>query len=286
MAFHLIKGTFHVKGYRPDGDSIRFKADNPANWDLLGPGLLAINSKKHVQLRLEGIDTLETHFSTAGGEVHQPHDLADAATDFLLQELNITGVVRSGGDGTITQANDGTPGYILSRQKDSKAGRPVSFVFAGAPPAADGSSFTLKSDRLKESLNYRSVVAGHAYPTYYQGLFSDLRNTLTEATAQARSSSLGLYPRDKTTTGVAVNTLADITETHPILPKLFRRLAEFAAGDDTPDLSGFKAWLAGRDPNPVLILSTGHFTHFDNLIDVQGQTVRLIQPPENLVFTP
>lgn len=29
MPFFLIKGTFHVVGYQPDGDSIRFQADNP-----------------------------------------------------------------------------------------------------------------------------------------------------------------------------------------------------------------------------------------------------------------
>jgi hypothetical protein len=28
MPFVMIKGTFHIKGYSPDGDSIRFKAHN------------------------------------------------------------------------------------------------------------------------------------------------------------------------------------------------------------------------------------------------------------------
>jgi hypothetical protein len=35
MSFRVIKGTFHVVGYSPDGDSIRFKAVNEANWALL-----------------------------------------------------------------------------------------------------------------------------------------------------------------------------------------------------------------------------------------------------------
>ncbi len=64
MPFFVNKGTFHVKGYSPDGDSVRFKATDPSHWGLLdGPSHLSSNSKKHVQLRLEGIDTLETHFS-------------------------------------------------------------------------------------------------------------------------------------------------------------------------------------------------------------------------------
>ena len=31
MPFFIIKGTFHVLGYSPDGDSIRFQADDDAN---------------------------------------------------------------------------------------------------------------------------------------------------------------------------------------------------------------------------------------------------------------
>ena len=62
MSFKVIKGTFHVVGYSPDGDSIRFKADKESNWDLLKGPKVKLNSKKHAQLRIEAIDTLETHY--------------------------------------------------------------------------------------------------------------------------------------------------------------------------------------------------------------------------------
>jgi endonuclease YncB( thermonuclease family) len=285
MGFHLIKGTFHVKGYSPDGDSIRFRAENEANWKLLGPGRLTINSQKDVQLRLEGIDTLETHFSTPGGEVHQPRSLANAATDFLLSHLDIKNVVWDGAHRNIVKAKDGTPGYILSKQKDIN-GRPVSFVFAGTSSEQDGSNVFFDSKRLKDSLNYQTLAIGNAYPTYYVGLFSDLRKTLTEAATKARAKHLGVYKHDKTNAGVVLDKLAVIIDEQPILPKLFRRLTEFIAGDDTPNLEGFLAWLAARDTKPVMIISTQHFTHFDNLIEVKGQQVRLLELPENLIFTP
>jgi len=32
MPFVVIKGTFHIEGYSPDGDSVRFKADNKEHW--------------------------------------------------------------------------------------------------------------------------------------------------------------------------------------------------------------------------------------------------------------
>ncbi|MCY7368879.1 MAG: hypothetical protein LH474_12090 [Chamaesiphon sp.] len=285
MGFNLIKGTFHVVGYSPDGDSIRFRADNEANWSLLGTGRLTINSKKDVQLRLEGIDTLETHFTAPGGEVHQPRSLANAATDFLLSHLKITDVVWDSAHRNVTAAKDGTPGYILTRQKDIN-GRPVSFVFAGTPSEQDGSNIFLDSNRLKKSLNHQTLAAGNAYPTYYQGLFAELRQTLTAAATKARTKQLGLYQQDKTNSGFVLDRLAVIIDEQPILPKLFRRLSEFIAGEDPPNLAGFLTWLATRDPKPVMIISTQNFTHFDNLIEVKGQQVRLLELPENLIFSP
>ena len=46
MSFTLIKGTFHVVGYSPDGDSIRFKADNEKQWDKVF-GKVKRNAKGH-----------------------------------------------------------------------------------------------------------------------------------------------------------------------------------------------------------------------------------------------
>ncbi|MBK6793438.1 MAG: hypothetical protein IPG80_13090 [Anaerolineales bacterium] len=68
MKYLLIKGSMHVVGYSPDGDSMMFKAANPALWDGLENENKEIFTEKltkengAVQLRLEGIDALETHF--------------------------------------------------------------------------------------------------------------------------------------------------------------------------------------------------------------------------------
>jgi hypothetical protein len=32
MPFLVIKGTFHIEGYSPDGVSVRFRADNKEHW--------------------------------------------------------------------------------------------------------------------------------------------------------------------------------------------------------------------------------------------------------------
>lgn len=270
MPFKIIKGTFHVKGYRPDGDSIRFKAHDDKNWKLLKGERLSINSKKHVQLRIEAIDTLETHYAVTGGEVHQPLKLAQSATQFLLNYLKVS------------EQHDGSEGFILAKQTE-KYGRPVAFVFSGPSSLPDGSDVYLDDAMLKTSLNYASLVTGHAYPTYYQGLFHDLRETLTAATHHARKDKHGVFPVDKTNQGVQVTSMHSITDDAVILPKLFRRIATYIASDPTPDMSAFKDWLETQK-DYLLLLRNGRYTHLGNLVEVENQTVRLTELPEHIIF--
>ncbi len=276
MGFYVIKGSFHVVGYSPDGDSVRFRADNPANWAKLSGTTVALNGNGHAQLRLEAIDTLETHYK----RWHQPLGLALGALEFLLDELNITNVQWNEARTKINSANDGTRGYIIARAVERNH-RPISFVFSGEAPEEDGALIEFYADRLAESLNYKSVEAGMAYPTYYQGLFPDLRLALTQAAGNARAASRGVWAEDKTETGFDVPNMAAIVNDHVILPKLFRRLVEFLEGGGT--VAGFKAYLETLDEG-VTIVSTTHFTHFDTVIEVNGNSVRMTEPPENLVF--
>src|SRR5262245_20625488 len=222
MPFRVIRGTFHILGYSPDGDSIRFAADNNDNWNLLDGPAVRVNGRGHAQLRLDGIDTLETHYLG----FHQPPDLATKALDFLLRELGITGVVWDVLMTRVTEALDGTAGYIIAREAE-KNGRPVSFVFAGDPPEDDGAKIFLTPVRLEQSVNYKSVLEGLAYQTFYKGLFPDLRAKLVEASSSARAENVNIWAEDRTNTGFDVPDLSAITERHVILPKLFRRLADF-----------------------------------------------------------
>jgi len=45
MSFTLIKGTFHVLGYSPDGDSIRFKAKDASLWKKLSGPAVELNAR-------------------------------------------------------------------------------------------------------------------------------------------------------------------------------------------------------------------------------------------------
>ncbi len=286
MPFTLIKGTFHVRNYSPDGDSIRFQPDNAALLMKLPGGLPKFNARNHVQLRIEAIDALETHYNPAsgGGTLHQPLKPAHLAADKLLDFVGITGVEWDKARRTVFAANDATRGYILTRSIE-KYGRPVAFVFAGETPERDGSAIFLDIEQLTQSFNFIALANGYAYATFYEGLFSDLRRELSKAAATARKLKRGVYRTDKTSQGFDARSLKSITEEHAILPKLFRRLSEYMVNYGTS--AGFKKQLeASREP--VLDLRNCHFTHFDTFVEQEEGSIqiRLSRLPEELVFDP
>ena len=285
MGFTLIKGTFHVVNYSPDGDSIRFQPVNRSLVEGLENGSRArFNARGHVQLRFEAVDTLETHFSPPGGgtsALHQPLDLAWAAVDDLLSYLGITDVSWDAAHRNVISASDGVPGCILARSVE-RNGRPVAFVFK-QPPAEDGADVFLDVEKVKSSYNWRSISAGLAYPTFYKGLFADLRDALAEETRQARAAGRGIHHADRTNDGFDAASLSTITDEVSLLPKLFRRLSDYMVNMGTA--RGFKQKLElAREP--VLDLTQMNFTHFDTFIEQAEESthITLTRMPEDLVF--
>jgi hypothetical protein len=94
MPLKLIKGSFHVRNYSPDGDSIRFQPDDVGLVHDLAGSRPKFNARNHVQLRIEAIDTLETHYTppSGGGTLHQPLELAQTAADKLMEFVGIENV--------------------------------------------------------------------------------------------------------------------------------------------------------------------------------------------------
>lgn len=280
MPFTLIKGSFRVVGMSPDGDSVRFAADDLDLINNLPGGPPDPNPRPSVQLRLEGIDALETHYAAR----HQPTQWARAARDRLLDFVDIRNVIWDANQATVVSANDGTRGWILSREKE-KYGRPVAFLFAGDTAEPDGSQIFMGLDLLKESFNHAALAEGLSYPTYYEGLFSDLRDEMTSVTKAARANGLGLWPVDRSTAGFDATSLAVIIDEVAILPKLFRRLSDYMATEGTA--VGFREALA-ESREPVWDLRNQNHTHFDTFIEQapDGTHIRMTREPEELVFDP
>ena len=127
MPFRVINGTFHTTGYAPDGDSIRFRANDQSLWDSLDGPKVSLNSDGMAQLRFEAIDALETHYRAGSTSWSQPEALADAAADRVMELLNITNVEWTPTRYRVRSSDDAQPGYILTRAIE-RYRRPVSFV--------------------------------------------------------------------------------------------------------------------------------------------------------------
>lgn len=286
MPFTLIKGTFHVVGYSPDGDSIKFKADNPENWKKIA-GTPKLNKKGHVQIRMEAIDALETHYlpKIKGAKYqHQPEFYSKAARDFLIDSVGIKKVIWGIKNSRVSSALDGTRGFILTRSIDNpKYGRPVSFIYEGNIKKQDGAMIHLDVAFLKLSVNYKLLETGLVYPTFYPTLFYDLRNEMIYATRQSRKSKRGLWKKDKTS-NLIFNNSKSITDVHPIFPKLFRRLIEHIASGG--NLKSFKKFLANKKDGLLILPQAQHTDALDYIIKIAGKKLSMTILPENLIFDP
>ena len=257
MPFVLIKGTFFPGVGTPDGDSVRFAADNIALWDILDGGIDDPGTNDTVQLRFEGIDAIEK------GAI-QP--LATEARDSMLFHIGAASL------------SDTPRGYVLTRAADAH-GRPIAFAFAGDAPEDDGDPIFLDRDRLRESVNFLQVQSGFAYPLYYNTLFRSLRNAFNEALDEARAEQRGYWKRDATMSGVTVETRPELSVISPIWPKLWRRLEEFLRNNQ--GLDGFLDFIRNSGERADN-LDTFEQSSLDNFMDVDVNTVRMTVDPRQI----
>lgn len=145
---------------------------------------------------------------------------------------------------------------------------------------ADGAELFLDVDHVRASANHAQLAAGAAYLLLYDTLFAELREVMTDAAAAAQANGVGLWTQDRTRTGIDGSSVPALEQGAAVWPKLYRRLVKFH-GDQGRDLS---EWLATEKPEQVLDLDDDvNFTHFDNLVAVGGDQVRLLRDPHRIV---
>lgn len=269
MPFLMIPGKFAPDFGRPDGDSLRFIPDDPEPLFRLkrrGAPPKINNTNGSIQLRYEGIDTLEK-------SAIQPF-----SSDALASNLALAGAA---------EGEDRPRGHIMTNQVDPH-GRPIVFAFAGDAEGPAGREVHLDPDGIMNSINVQQLERGHAYPLFYDTLFDDLRHRCTEVTLQAQVAKLGVWAADRTNEG-AVWT-GDPDTMAPIFPKLWRRIDAYVRDDTFFDpaqpFAGLKRWIETIKPERVSIPSRDMFTGFDNLLETTDSTVRMtVQPHEVVVIS-
>jgi endonuclease YncB( thermonuclease family) len=277
--FKIIKGKFHVKGYKPDGDSIRFEADDPAHWDSFDWDSVSKKRAVKKQLRIEAMDALETHYEG----YHQPRPFAIAALERLLKLVGIENIQFSLNVTTIVDADDAQPGFIAANGLD-RYDRPISLLFPASAKLTDGAILTSDRVPFEKSVNYILIREGLAYPTFYTSTDKFLAEKIRKATRLARKDERGIWAIDRTT-NLTLWDARTIQEDVTIMPKLFRRLVEFC--DAYADFSQLPAYMARQkdnlqlwdDPTPRSLASLMTF-------DMNGRRMSLRTPVEDILFSP
>lgn len=287
MQLFLINGTYRVTGGVSDGDSVFFQPDDPQAFSSLGL-TVRTSSTGAARLRLAGVDALETAYTPRDSVRcwHQPAELAEAGASALATALGFRGVDQDTDGLAASSAPVAAPGHILTESADAH-GRVVGFAFAARRrgPVPDLSTIDLDVAGVRDSANWMLLRQGLAYPAAFSRLHPHLRTELAAAAYHACGRQRGVWPRDVTTIGVRLKHRAQVQDEVVMLPRLFRRLADYLEleGSDGVNLSGLPAYLAARRDR-VLVLSRGEVTGFDSVVEVNQQRVRLTVAPEDLVL--
>ncbi len=275
--YKVIAGTFHVKGFQPDGDSIRFQAANQANWDFFTWESDADKNTKKKQLRVEAIDALETHYEG----YHQPRPFALAALESLLELLQIKSVTYSLSLTQIVDADDGKSGFVASAVID-RFGRPVSYVFPKNAPLTDGAVMDSSTLPVEESINFQLAREGLVYPTFYTTTDRTFAEKIRAVVARARKTKRGIWSIDRTS-DFTLWDVRTLQEDILVLPKIFRRLVGFFNGYS--EFDKLIDYMKKQKDNLVLWDGTKKKS-LAELMKFSGRRIQMKTPLEDILFSP
>jgi endonuclease YncB( thermonuclease family) len=278
--YTVIHGAFVLEGYKPDGDSLRFIADNTSDWSLLenaksidseylnsvqNQNETNIDQKNSVQTRFEALDTPEF----GDGLKRQP--LGRAARDFTLKYLGYGKIEFTPQGKQVRSASPNrTRAVLLSRSAPSGTqGRPVVYVFRESDWVfGQSKQIIVQAQWLEKSLNFALLASGLAYPEFYLSLPVAHRGVFQKAVQKARASGLGIGTADKSDFFKA-GQLEQITEAGvQIFPKLYRRLEKYfeAREDNKTNLDFYEFLRQGKAENDRLIYDGKRYKLTDFLI--------------------
>jgi hypothetical protein len=293
--YTLVKGQFWIhypdnpqSGPEPDGDSVRFKPDNRAIVNNLpwhsnvGPDF---NARGLIQLRYEGIDTMETHIDGA----HQDLTFANAARNENLRKLGFKNIVFFDHLPNKVKSVDVNPlpGFLLANGVESN-GRLLGLVYTGPIGEPDGASIFVDHATLDASINVHLVRQGLAYVEAYDTMPIDLVRHIQGIGAEVRETGAGLFAGEHVNK-IRSAQVMDLPTLESLImwPKLFRRLVKYFAAGFT-GLGGFDAWIRA-DPvrrDDSLRLPSGEKGNMHDTYRIDGDSLSLAFNSEELIIAP
>ncbi|OWY69976.1 nuclease [cyanobacterium TDX16] len=285
--FYLtIKGKFVIADKEPDGDSVRFIADDSDLYQELQRNYRIKPSRdRSVQLRFEGIDAPEVHY----GRYAQP--LGDETRDFLLKKMGFA-KIKFQGDRVQSADPDTISGVILTQAADVN-GRPISYALIGknAAQLRNGDWTQVEPELLRQTLNFLMMAEGRAYYTVYTSTPRSHRQVLREAALAAREKDLGVWAADST----SIFRLVDFDSiTSPngqlILPKLFRRCTDYLKAVADGYSGNLADWLEGvslqrsRNENDAVIIRDRTQVSLSSLIEQYNSQIAFQEDLLDITF--
>jgi endonuclease YncB( thermonuclease family) len=275
--YRVLHGAFLLAGKEPDGDSVRFRADDPSLYAALHRAYrLRDGQDGSLQLRLEGIDAPECHY----GRHAQP--LGPLSRDTLLGWLGFADVRFFTATPTVVETARPAvvPGTILCQSADVN-GRPVCYLLPGdeGRDLRDGAWIHVDDDLLARTLNARLLREGLVYPLVYTSTPFDHRRALRELAAAARAARRGVWEIDMTAQFKLEGQESIGPRGQLILPKLFRRCTDFLRDARDGFRGDLKDWLIAisrrrsRRENDRVVLNEVVEVHLSELIEQRNRWV-------------
>lgn len=284
--FLLIRGSFVIVGKQPDGDSVRFIADDTRLFDQLkNNSRIRLSKDNSVQLRFEAIDAPELHY------LGQAQPMGSESRDALLKLMGFKDPqFRTDGATVISARVQSVRGAILSNAAEVN-GRPISYVLleTDARGLTDGTRIKLEAATLQKTLNSKQLLNGMAYLTVYSSTPEAHRNFLRTLTLQARASKLGVWARDASANFKLIGKDSVNENGALILPKLFRRAISYLnARAKNPSLGSIKDWMISTQttgvPEDDLVRTNLQTVRLSSLLNVAGNQVKFGVDTTDLVF--
>lgn len=260
----------------PNAGSFVFQPSSLGQRTLMTEFGLGANAARAVEVRLEGVEALESGFM---GQ-HQCLSLALGARTRMLQAL---GTGSEGG--TLDPEHPvraAARGYLFARSVD-RGGRLIAFAFAGDCSTPDGTRLFVEPKHLRDSVNATLLREGWAYSSCYDSLPAPLRADLIELTRRARGQNLGLWPKAAALPGRPFRLSGGTLASCVMFPKLFRRLVEYTS-EGNASLQGFRAWLRGSPHrDEMLLLPNQEVGRLHDVVEVVGEQIRLTRNSEEFI---
>ena len=276
--YTCIHGKLVIVGYEPDGDSVRFIADDTSRFDVLKRAdRIRLSPRDHsVQLRFESVDAPELHY----GNDAQP--LGDTARDALLRWIGFTAIKYDAHRSTkVISAEPATVRAVILSQMVEINGRPVSYVLVESTQKlpADGSWVLVDEALLDRTLNARLLSEGQAYYTVYTSTPVSHRRHLRAVAAKARAAGLQVWGRDTSAEWLLADQASIGPDGQLILPKLFRRCTDYLKAVDRGFPGNLADWLIAssatpaRDENDRVLVRDTLEVHLSDLLQQRNRHI-------------